>query len=101
MRIHYAGFVHPFFGTERQDGLRGTPLIFEVRGHDVDVSLRHREKMARLEFYRMAEDCVAETDRANRPYAAQSLELSQFFGTWPQHADLESDGTIRPREQSP
>ncbi|MCC6369036.1 MAG: 2'-deoxycytidine 5'-triphosphate deaminase [Bryobacterales bacterium] len=32
MRIHYAGFVHPFFGWKRFDGKRGTPLIFEVRG---------------------------------------------------------------------
>ena len=30
MRIHYAGFVHPFFGAGRQDGQEGAPLIFEV-----------------------------------------------------------------------
>src|SRR5262249_44191726 len=35
MRIHYAGFVHPLFGRDRKDGKVGTPLIFEVRGHDV------------------------------------------------------------------
>jgi hypothetical protein len=33
MRIHYAGFVHPYFGLFREDGKQGTPLIFEVRGH--------------------------------------------------------------------
>lgn len=32
MRIHYAGFVHPWFGMNREDGEEGTPLIFEVRG---------------------------------------------------------------------
>jgi dCTP deaminase len=83
MRIHYAGFVHPFFGSERKDGKRGTPLIFEVRGHDIDVSLRDREKMARLEFYRMAEDAKEEPGRGSHPYDAQSLKLSKFFAAWP------------------
>jgi dCTP deaminase len=50
MRIHYAGFVHPFFGVDRKDGRRGTPLIFEVRGHDIDVSLRDCEKWPAWSF---------------------------------------------------
>jgi dCTP deaminase len=33
MRIHYAGFVHPWWGLRRTDNTKGTPLIFEVRGH--------------------------------------------------------------------
>lgn len=57
MRIHYAGFVHPYFGMDRDDRQIGTPLIFEVRGHDVAISLRDKEKMANLIFYRMSEDC--------------------------------------------
>ena len=56
MRIHYAGFVHPFFGLDRKDGEEGTPLIFEVRGHNVDVSLVDGERMAKLIFYRMSEN---------------------------------------------
>ncbi len=44
MRIHYAGFVHPWFGWQRPDGRPGTPLIFEVRGHQVGVSLADNEK---------------------------------------------------------
>jgi deoxycytidine triphosphate deaminase len=96
MRIHYAGFVHPFFGSERTDGKRGTPLIFEVRGHDIDVSLRNREKMARLEFYRMAEDAREEEGREMDPYAAQTLKLSKFFAAWPAAADC-ADGTVTPR----
>jgi dCTP deaminase len=78
MRIHYAGFVHPFFGTNRSDGKRGTPLMFEVRGHDVDVNLLHGEKMARLTFYRMSEDAVGGAGE----YNDQTLELSVFFGKW-------------------
>jgi len=79
MRIHYAGFVHPFFGRNRKDGTIGTPLIFEVRGHDVEVALTHGEKMARLTFYRMSADCMKE-EPSN--YDSQTLELSKFFAPW-------------------
>jgi len=75
MRIHYAGFVHPRFGI-REDG-SGTPLIFEVRGHQVNVSLAQGERMARLQFYRMSENAEAEST-----YNKQELQLSKFFGDW-------------------
>jgi deoxycytidine triphosphate deaminase len=82
MRIHYAGFVHPLFGRERDDEKTGTPLIFEVRGHDVKVTLTDGEKMARLTFYRMSEDCERPKKRAHRQqsgYENQTLKLSGFF----------------------
>ena len=81
MRIHYAGFVHPWFGRTREDGKIGTPLIFEVRGHNVNVSLFHEERMARLIFYRMSED--AEKPEEKTPYNNQTLQLSKFFREWP------------------
>jgi len=82
MRIHYAGFVHPLFGRERDDKKTGTPLIFEVRGHDVKVTLTDGEKMARLTFYRMSEDCerpkkAAQSQKSG--YENQTLKLSEFF----------------------
>jgi deoxycytidine triphosphate deaminase len=80
MRIHYAGFAHPWFGRDRKDGQVGTPLIFEVRGHDVNVSLRDGESMARLLFYRMSED--AESADAKKDYEKQNLKLSKFFSDW-------------------
>lgn len=76
MRIHYAGFVHPFFGRDRSDGELGTPLIFEVRGHNVDVNLRDGETMARLRFYRMSEDIQQAEDQ---DYGDQTLKLSKYF----------------------
>jgi dCTP deaminase len=79
MRIHYAGFVHPGFGTKRADSAAGTPLIFEVRGHDLDVSLNHSETMARLHFYRMSQDLDPEPSTYNE----QTLKLSDFFREWP------------------
>lgn len=96
MRIHYAGFVHPFFGFDRNDGTRGTPLIFEVRGHDIDVSLMDGEKMARLEFYRMSEDAKKDKSGKKGPYESQSLKLSSFFRRWPKKAKRARDGTVTP-----
>lgn len=86
MRIHYAGFVHPFFGLKREDGRKGTPLIFEVRGHQVDVSLADGERLANLVFYRMSRDAKSETAPKGAkpdPYENQTLELSKFFDAWP------------------
>lgn len=71
MRIHYAGFIHPGFGNDGD-----TPLIFEVRGHDLDVSLRDGEKMAQLKFYRMSKDAGGPFESS---YDGQVLELSKFF----------------------
>lgn len=98
MRIHYAGFVHPFFGFSRSDGIVGTPLIFEVRGHDLNVSLIHREKLARLTFYRMSEDAKAEESSGDKTvYNEQELKLSSYFGDWPNALTANVDGSISPK----
>lgn len=107
MRIHYAGFVHPGFGLGRRDRGFGTPLIFEVRGHQVNVSLADQEKMANLVFYRMSEDDKKgeekEEDRGNDEpeggndagYNEQDLELSKFFAEWPENLRRRGDdGTV-------
>ncbi len=100
MRIHYAGFVHPFFGCDRRDDKRGTPLIFEVRGHDLNVSLIHREKLARLTFYRMSRDAPARKDaegtQADSKYNDQELQVSTLFGEWPAKLERGEDETVRP-----
>lgn len=97
MRIHYAGFVHPWFGY-REDGENGTPLIFEVRGHQVDVSLRHGERMANLTLYRMSEDAKSETS----DYGKQTLKLSGFFSEWPKKLkEVDENGTVEAAEKSP
>jgi dCTP deaminase len=94
MRIHYAGFVHPWFGRKRGDGQIGTPLIFEVRGHDVNVSLQDGETMARLVFYRMSEDATEED--ADPSYEGQSLQLSKYFASWPDRIKVDENGIVQP-----
>jgi dCTP deaminase len=100
MRIHYAGFVHPHFGLRRSDKTKGTPLIFEVRGHQVQVSLADKEKMANLIFYRMSEDAPAPTptptvgDKDSDEYGDQDLKLSKFFNPWPKKLKRNPDGSV-------
>lgn len=93
MRIHYAGFVHPNFGREHAE--IGTPLIFEVRGHNVNVSLRDGETMARLIFYRMSSDADP-TGEPDSPYEGQNLQLSKFFGKWPEMLRDADQGRVEP-----
>lgn len=86
MRIHYAGFAHPLF--------KGC-LIFEVRGHQVHVSLADGEKMANIILYRMSQDC---TPGATSTYQNQGLKLSQFFNKWPDNLELkDADGRVEKR----
>ncbi len=91
MRIHYAGFVHPFFGMDRKDRAPGTSLIFEVRGHDVNVSLKDSEKMAQLIFYRMSTPCT----KGAVSYNEQTLQLSKIFACWPEKIEVGDDGTVK------
>lgn len=82
MRIHYAGFVHPLFGRNKkagEDQELGTPLIFEVRGHDVPVILQHREKLAKIKYYQMSR---AAQKAEPTEYSNQKLKLSGFFDEW-------------------
>jgi dCTP deaminase len=85
MRIHYAGFVHPCFG-----GSEGTPLIFEVRGHNVNVLLKDEEKLATLIFYRMSQDYKGEPGE----YTKQGLKLSNIFKDWPTNIKVDQDGNV-------
>jgi len=92
MRVHYAGFAHPWFGRRRTDRQVGTPLIFEVRGHDVHTSIKDGAKMARLSFYRMSEDVRKEGEAS--PYEDQALQLSGFFADWPACIEVDNDGKV-------
>jgi len=76
LRIHYAGFAHPCFGTDRADD-KGAPLIFEVRGHNIRALLQHGETLAKLKYYFMSKDAVTNTCKSS--YHKQELTLSKYF----------------------
>jgi dCTP deaminase len=85
LRIHHAGFVHPLFGSKRPDH-KGTPLIFEVRGHDIDMYLTDGDLMAKLRYYSMSQPIKPkkklkkEKDSTGKdPYEEQELKLSKIF----------------------
>lgn len=82
LRIHYAGFVHPGFGSTRPQ--EGTPIIFEVRGHNVDTFLRDGETLAHIKFYRMSEPCPPDSLEKEKKseYEKQELRLSSYFEDW-------------------
>ncbi len=82
LRIHYAGFAHPCFGTDRNDN-KGAPLIFEVRGHNINALLQHGETLARLDYYYMSKDA---TSVCIPSYHDQELTLSKFF-KFPEEAE--------------
>lgn len=95
MRIHYTGFVHPGFGMKRKDNQPGTPLIFEVRGHQVKANLKHGEKMANLRFYRMS-SYDSESLEINKSYNDQNLQLSNVFRKWPKRLKEDGRGNVEP-----
>jgi hypothetical protein len=71
--------------------VEGTPLIFEVRGHQVNVSLRHGERLANLTLYRMSENAKPEKS----DYGTQTLKLSGFFSKWPEgQGEEEKNDTV-------
>ena len=103
MRIHYAGFAHPLFGRSRDDDKVGTPLIFEVRAHNVKVNLRDGEKLAHLIFYRMSEDVLEEKESLvgaeKSGYEDQDLKLSGYFGKWPEKLKRDEKYLVQEAEE--
>lgn len=95
MRIHYAGFVHPHFGTDKDQKPIPTPLIFEVRGHQVHANLTDGEKMANLVFYRMSKNAYHPKKDS---YSGQKLQLSKVFKNWPPKLrQIDEQGNVEPQ----
>jgi dCTP deaminase len=83
IRIHYAGFAHPGFGTRKEaegpDQPKGAPLIFEVRATDFPTRLYNQSLLARIQLFRMS----GNTEPEKSTYDGQELKLSKLFGPWP------------------
>lgn len=77
-RIEYAGFAHPHFGRLREDE-RGSPIIFEVRGHNVPTILTHEIPLGNVRFLRMSRNAP---EPKNPSYESQELALSKCFKPW-------------------
>ena len=79
-RIEYAGFAHPWFGCTRPDN-RGTPIIFEVRGHNIPTILTDGIPLGNVCFRRMSQP--ADAPQKPGKYEEQELKLSSCFKPWP------------------
>ncbi|NQT34150.1 2'-deoxycytidine 5'-triphosphate deaminase [bacterium] len=83
LRIHYAGFAHPCFGYFHEGGI---PLIFEIRGHNVDTFLRDGERIARIKYYRMSKQLKnlenLKKEAKKEDYQKQDQFLSKIFKKW-------------------
>ncbi|HUT58220.1 MAG TPA: 2'-deoxycytidine 5'-triphosphate deaminase [Phycisphaerae bacterium] len=75
-RIEYAGFAHPWFGRSRRNG---SPLMFEVRGHNVPTILTDGIPLGIVTFKRMAEPAQ---EPKEQQYELQELKLSSCFKQW-------------------
>ena len=79
-RIEYAGFAHPWFGSTRG---QGTPIIFEVRGHNIRTILRDGLQLGKVSFRRMSTPVPKREDLpATEQYEQQELKLSSCFRGW-------------------
>lgn len=80
-RIEYAGFAHPHFGKNRDDkNKKGTPITFEVRGHNVPTILTDEIPLGNVRFLRMSRP--ADEPDMKRSYEQQELNLSKCFKPW-------------------
>src|SRR5436309_1737737 len=79
MRAHYAGFFDPGFGYGAGD-LHGTPIVLEVRPHDVPFLIHDGQTFFKVLFERMQERPEkVYGEVAGSSYQFQGLTLSKQF----------------------
>lgn len=81
VRVHYAGFLDPFFGKSKFNTNNSSKVVLEIRSHDVPFMLDHGQRVGTLIF----EDMIETPDKLygqqiKSNYQGQGLKLSkQFF----------------------
>ncbi|TRZ99871.1 MAG: 2'-deoxycytidine 5'-triphosphate deaminase [Nitrospiraceae bacterium] len=79
LRTHYAGFFDPGFGYGAGD-LRGTPIVLEVRAHDVPFLIHDGQTFFKVLFERMHERPEKVYGQGmGSSYQFQGLTLSKHF----------------------
>lgn len=81
VRVHYAGFLDPFFGKSKDAESNRSKVVLEIRSHDVPFMLDHGQRVGTLIF----EDMLEQPDKLygqgiKSNYQGQGLKLAkQFF----------------------
>ncbi|MDA1284586.1 MAG: 2'-deoxycytidine 5'-triphosphate deaminase [Proteobacteria bacterium] len=75
-RVHYAGFFDPGFGNNKL----GTPAVFELRAYDTPFYVENKQKVARLNFYKLIEKSINTYGKKIKSnYHNQKLKLAKQF----------------------
>ena len=78
-RAHYAGFFDPGWGV-RDQGPQGARAVLEVRPHEDDLILRHRQPICAMAYERLSADCDRLYGGSGSNYALQDgPRLSKHF----------------------
>ena len=80
VRVHYAGFLDPFFGKSKFNASNSSKVVLEIRSHDVPFMLDHGQRVGTLIF----EDMIETPDKLygqqiKSNYQGQGLKLSKQF----------------------
>jgi dCTP deaminase len=79
LRTHYAGFFDPGFGYGAGD-LQGTPIVLEVRAHDVPFLIHDGQTFFKVFFERMQQRPEkVYGEGLGSSYQFQGLTLSKQF----------------------
>lgn len=88
LRTHYAGFIDPGFGCHGHTRPQGTPVVLEVRPHDVPFLLEDGQPLASMTLTYM--DLVPECGygvEIHSNYTDQQTPFSKHFGPWAQESE--------------
>jgi len=78
-RAHYAGFFDPGWGV-RERGPQGLRAVLEVRPHEEDLVLRHRQPICAMAYERLSAPCAVMYGGSGSNYADQDgPRLSKHF----------------------
>lgn len=79
LRVHYAGFFDPGFGTGQSD-TPGMTAVLEIRSHDVPFVLEHGQKICRMVYENLSETPKKiYSQNIGSNYAVQGLKLGKHF----------------------
>lgn len=80
VRVHYAGFLDPFFGVSTEERDNRSKIVLEIRSHDVPFLLDHGQRVGTIVYESMIEtpDKLYGQGIASN-YQGQGLKLAKQF----------------------
>lgn len=80
LRVHYAGFFDPGWGTCEDGNHTGATGVLEIRVHDVPFVLEHGQKICRMVYEKVSEvPTKIYSQNIGSNYVHQNLKLAKQF----------------------